>query len=60
LTLHEFTADFQGEKYLIRNWVKLDTPTRVMDFMLIFPRASQTQLDSYARQIFPDLSTCQE
>jgi len=60
LTLYEFTADFQGEKYLIRDWVKQDTSTRVLDFMLIFPQTSKAQLDGYARQIFPDFSTCQE
>ncbi len=60
LTLYEFAADYQGEKYLIRDWVKLDTPTRVLDFMLIFPQTEQAQLDAYARQVFPNLSTCAE
>ncbi len=60
LTLHEFTAEHLGEKYLIRDWIKLDTPTRVVDLVLVFPLTSKTQLDIYARQIFPDLSTCQD
>jgi hypothetical protein len=59
LTLHEFTAEVHETGYVIRFWIKLDSKTRVLDMMLVFPRGSEMELDKYARERFPELSSCQ-
>jgi len=59
LTLHEFTAEVHETDYVIRFWIKLDSKTRVLDMMIVFPEVSETELDKYAREVFPELSSCQ-
>jgi hypothetical protein len=60
LTLYEFTAQSQGQDYLIRYWVKLDSTTRVLTMLLAFPIKSKELLDKYAKEVFPTLSACSE
>jgi len=59
LTLHEFTAEIHETDYVIRFWIKLDSRTRVLDMMVVFPEASEAELDKYAKKVFPELSSCQ-
>lgn len=58
LRLHEFTASVEERDYIIRYWVKLDSPTRVLDTMLVFPAGSEAELERYASEILPELSVC--
>jgi hypothetical protein len=60
ITLYEFTAELSETEYLMRYWIKLDSPTRVLDLLIAFPRASQGQLHTYAEAVFPELSVCEE
>ena len=58
LTLYEFTAEVHETDNVIRFWIKLDSETRVLYMMMVFPEASETQLDKYAGEVFPELSSC--
>jgi hypothetical protein len=59
LTLHEFKAEVHETDYAIRFWIKLDSKTRVLDMMLVFPRGLEMELDKYTKESFPELSSCQ-
>jgi len=59
LTLHEFAAEVNETDYVIRFWIRLDSTTRVLNMMIVFPEASEAKLDRYARQVFPELSSCE-
>lgn len=58
LSLYEFDAVSQGAPYMVRYWVKQQSKTRVLIFMLVYPRESQTALETVAGQVFPDLVSC--
>lgn len=57
LSLRQYTADLEDEGYNLFYWIKEDTGTRVLAFLLSFPQTS-AELDKYAREVFPELSSC--
>ena len=58
LRLYEFDAVSDGVPYLVNYWVRNDTNTRVITFMMVVPDDSFDLLDSYGYSIFPQLSNC--
>ncbi len=58
LALYEYDLVFEGSPYLARYWVKQQSDTRLLVLMLVFPNESRATLDTYATQLFPDLSSC--
>lgn len=58
LSLYEFDAVSQGAPYIVRYWVKQQSKTRVLIFMLVYPRESQVALETMAGQVFPNLVSC--
>ena len=58
LALYEYDLVFEGAPYLARYWVKQQSDTRLLVLMLVFPDESRATLDTYATQLFPDLSSC--
>lgn len=58
LSLYEFDAVSQGAPYVVRYWVNQQSKTRVLIFMLVYPRENQAALEAMARQVFPDLVSC--
>ncbi len=56
--LYEFTAQFQGQNYLLRQWAKPDGEKRVIGFFMVFPLENQSAMLEYAGKLFPELSTC--
>ncbi len=58
LSLYEFDAVFQGAPYVVRYWVNQQSRTRVLIFMLVYPRERQAELETMARQVFPNLVSC--
>lgn len=58
LRLYQFNAVSDGAPYLVHYWVKNDSNTRVITFMMIVPDGSFSILDSYGYSIFPQLSNC--
>ena len=58
LRLYQFDVDSDGIPYLVNYWVKNDTNTRVISFMMIVPDDSFDLLDEYSYSLFPQLSNC--
>jgi hypothetical protein len=58
LRLYQFDVDSDGVPYIVNYWVKNDTNTRVISFMLIVPDDSFDLLDEYSYSLFPQLSNC--
>jgi hypothetical protein len=58
LSLYEYTAMYEGINYLLRYWVNLDSPTRIMTFLLSFPEKDKAVLDQVANQLYPKLAVC--
>ena len=58
LHLYEYKAQFSGSDYRMDFWTQPEGPTRWLSFSLSFPAANQDVLDTYARQIHPELSSC--
>jgi len=57
IRLYEFTAVKDGFDYNIAYWVEMDTATRIMETMLVFPTDSDL-LDQFSSALFPKLSSC--
>lgn len=58
LALYEYDLVDTSLPFKARYWVKQDTDTRVLVYMLVFPQASSTPLNEYSQKIFPDLPVC--
>lgn len=58
LALYEYDLVFEGAPYLARYWVKQQSDSRLLVLMLVFPRDSRPLLNSYATQLFANLSSC--
>lgn len=58
LSLYEYNLVDEGAPFQARYWVKQDTDTRILVYMLVFPEASSGALDQYSQKIFPSLSAC--
>lgn len=56
--LYEFDTITDGVPYLVNYWVRNDTNTRVITFMMVVPEDSFDLLDEYGYSIFPQLSNC--
>lgn len=56
----EFKGSYQQTKYLMYYWVKQDSDSRILDFMMAFPAKQEDALKKYARQVYPDLPTCEQ
>lgn len=58
LRLYQFDVSSDGTPYLVNYWVKNDTNSRVISFMMITPDDAFDLLDEYSYSIFPQLSNC--
>ena len=58
LKLYEFTSTYDKDRYVMFYWLQPESNTRILDLMLAFPADKQADLQRYAQQIFPQLSTC--
>jgi hypothetical protein len=58
LALYEYDLVDEGIAFHARYWVKQDTDTRLLVFMLVFPQSNLMALDEYSKQAFPGLVTC--
>lgn len=62
LRLYQFKAivtDNAGDaEYAIKYWAMNDTDIRVMGTMIVFPVESQTLIDEYSIDLFPELTSC--
>jgi hypothetical protein len=58
LSLYEYDLVDEGTPFKARYWVKQDTDTRILVYMLVFPEATPGVLDEYSKKVFPSLDTC--
>ncbi|GAB4542234.1 MAG: hypothetical protein Fur002_12140 [Anaerolineales bacterium] len=58
LRLYEFSAQSGGLEYAVSYWVRNDTDTRVIAFMLAYPKESRAAFSAYGAQMFPQLPNC--
>jgi len=58
LRLYQFSAVEEDFEYDIKYWVKNDTETRVLGMMIVFPADSDTLMDEYSSDLFPELTSC--
>jgi hypothetical protein len=58
LRLYQFDVESDGVPYIVNYWVKNDTNSRVISFMIIVPDDSFDLLDEYSYSLFPQLSNC--
>ena len=59
LTLYEYDLVDEERDFKARYWVWQATETRLLDFLLVFPKDNPVDLDKYSQQIFPDLNSCE-
>ena len=57
-TLYEYDLVDEGNNFTARYWVKQDTNTRILVYMLVFPQADSAGLNEYSQKLFPSLTTC--
>lgn len=60
IRLFEIAATWEGNPYVIRNWVLTDHPHRVLNVMMVFSEEANARLDSYSEMLFPQLASCKE
>ena len=58
LRYYEFKAVADGFEYNIKYWAQNDTDHRVIGAMIVFPVESQSVMDEYSDQLFPELVSC--
>jgi hypothetical protein len=58
LALYEYDLIENGTPYAARYWVKQAEETRLLVYMLVFPKSNPDALETYSRMIFPDFTTC--
>jgi hypothetical protein len=58
LRLYQFEATHLGFDYDVQYWVLNDTDTRVMTTLMIFPFGSESLLEDYSFDLFPELAIC--
>jgi hypothetical protein len=59
LRLYELSAWIHEQTYLVRIWVTLPQPNRMVYVFLTYPEVGQEQLQAYARDLFPALQACE-
>jgi hypothetical protein len=59
IRLYEFKVVTDGSDYNIKYWAQNDTDHRVLGTMIVFPAGSQSQMDEYAADLFPNFTSCQ-
>ena len=59
LELFELSGKFKNVDFLMYQWLKPDGAKRVLTVMMAFPTSQQSQMKTYAGQIFPELTACQ-
>ncbi|MBI5297771.1 MAG: hypothetical protein HY869_20020 [Chloroflexi bacterium] len=58
VSLYEYDLVDEGTPFKARYWVKQDTDTRILVYMLVFPEATPGVLDEFSKKIFPSLAAC--
>jgi hypothetical protein len=58
LRLYQFEAVSQGFDYNINYWSENDTNERIITTMITFPFGSETTMDDYSIELFPELPNC--
>jgi hypothetical protein len=58
LRLYQFEAASQGFDYHINYWSENDAAIRLITTMITFPFGSESTLDDYSIQLFPELPNC--
>lgn len=58
VSLYEYDLVDEGTPFKARYWVKQDTDTRILVYMLVFPEATPGVLDEYSQKIFPNMASC--
>ncbi|MFZ5880241.1 MAG: hypothetical protein ACOY0R_12790 [Chloroflexota bacterium] len=58
LSLYEYSLVEEGTPFMAHYWVKQDTDTRILVYMLVFPQSNPGMMDEYSQKIFPSLSSC--
>lgn len=56
---YEFTGSYKETKYLLYYWVKQDSDSRILGFMMAFPQTKTDDLKTYAQRVYPDLAVCE-
>lgn len=56
--LWEFDATSSGSDYQVLYWVRQESASRVLTMFLVYPPGSETLMNAYATQMFPDLTSC--
>jgi hypothetical protein len=56
--LYQFKTVSQGFDYDVKYWAENDTDSLVMALMLAFPVESNSLMDEYSADLFPELSNC--
>lgn len=57
--LYEFDVQFQGSDYEMRYWVTPATQTRMLALDIVFLDSDHDAMESYARQLFPQIPSCE-
>lgn len=57
-TLYEFALVQNDANYVLRYWVELEPPNRVLAFQILFPEEQAALLEEYAQRYNPDLFNC--
>ncbi len=57
-TLYEFTLVQNNANYVLRYWVKLVSPNRILAFQILFPEEQAALLEQYAQRYDPALYNC--
>ncbi|HNB51862.1 MAG TPA: hypothetical protein PK530_07960 [Anaerolineales bacterium] len=56
--LWEFDATSSGSDYQVLYWVRQESASRVLTMFFVYPPDSETIMQAYATQMFPDLTSC--
>lgn len=59
LALYEYALEKEGELYAARYWAYQQSDTRLLTFLLVFPEDKLPVMNGYARQVFPELVSCE-
>jgi hypothetical protein len=58
VTLHLFKVVQAGNNFDVRYWIKRIDESHVLTLFLMFPSTDKTNMNTYAKKLFPDADLC--
>jgi hypothetical protein len=58
VTLHQLSVVQVASRFDVRYWIKPINENRVLTFFLMFPSTDKTNMNTYAKKLFPDADVC--